>query len=294
MRILLLGAGGLLGRHLAAELPRHGHALTALTHPEADITDAHRLDGLFRQPWDAVINAAAVCSFDRCESDPDATARVNRDAPLDLAERSHAHGAKFVQFSSDYVFEGTLDRPLTEEDVPSPLSAYGRQKADIEGGILQRCPHSLVLRISWLYGAGGKTFMSMLPSLLASRESLRVASGKTGRCLYAPDAAAWTRLLLESPHTGLFNLVNGGDTSWERFAHACTAEMHAAGMNACCREIIEVPYTELGANWAKRPRHSSLDISKLARAFPPGPRPWREALAAFVRSEKSFAGGKPL
>ncbi len=289
MRILLLGAGGLLGRHLAAELPSHGHALTALTHPEADITDAPRLDELFRQPWDAVINTAAVCNFDMCESAPDTTARINHDAPLDLADRCHAQGAKFVQFSSDYVFKGDLKRPLTEHDVPAPLSAYGRQKAGIEKEIPHRCPRSLILRISWLYGTGGKTFMSLLPSLLASEPSLRVASGKTGRCLYAPDGAEWTRLLLESPHTGLVNLVNDGDTSWKHFAHACLEEMDAAGLHPRCRSILEVPYTDLGPNWSKRPRHSSLDISTLSREIPPGPRPWREALSAFVRTQKSFA-----
>ena len=155
MRILLLGAGGLLGRHLAAELPRHGHALTALTHPEADITDASRLDDLFRRPWDAVINTAAACNFDLCESAPDATARINRDAPLDLADRCHAHGAKFVQFSSDYVFKGDLERPLTERDIPEPLSAYGRQKADIEKSAAARTAWSCAFP---LCGAGGKTF----------------------------------------------------------------------------------------------------------------------------------------
>jgi dTDP-4-dehydrorhamnose reductase len=131
--------------------------------------------------------------------------------------------------------------------------------------------------------------MSLLPSLLTERTSLRVASGKTGRCLYAPDGADWTIRLLESPLTGTFNLVNDGDTSWEAFARACLHGLSAAGLQPACREIVHIPYTELGPNWAKRPRHSSLDIGKLRQCMPPGPRHWREALHDFIATEKSFA-----
>lgn len=290
MKILLLGAAGLLGRHLACALPLRGHDTTALTHAEADITDAARMDALFRQPWDAVINAAAVCDFDRCENDPASTGRINLDAPLDLARRCHALGAKFVQFSSDYIFRGDLDRPLSEIDEAAPLSVYGRQKAVLEREIPFLCPHSLIVRLSWLYGRGGRTFMSLMPSLLASGDVLRVASGKSGCCLYAPDAAEWIARLLESPHTGTFNLVNDNRTSWEEFARTCLGEMTAAGLRPACREILEVPYTDLGPNWAKRPRHSTLDTAKLRGAMPPGPRPWRQALADFIRTENSFAG----
>ena len=86
-----------------------------------------------------------------------------------------------------------------------------------------------------------------------------------------------------------FSIVNDGDTSWEQVARTCLDEMNAAGLQPRCRSILEVPYADLGPNWSKRPRYSSLDISMLSREFPPGPRPWREALSAFVRAEKSFA-----
>lgn len=294
MRLLLFGAGGLLGRHLASALPQRGHDVAALAHHEADITDAGTLDGLFREQWDAVINAAAVCDFDRCENDPVSTGRINLDAPLDLARRCDVQGATFVQFSSDYIFGGAIRRALSEDDQAAPLSVYGEQKAALERDIPRLCPRSLVLRLSWLYGSGGRTFMSLMPAMLASHPRLQVASGKTGCCLYAPDAADWIGRLLESSHTGLFNLANAGETSWEAFAHACLAEMAAAGLDPACREIIEVPYTQMGPNWVKRPRHSSLDVEKLRRHLPPGPRPWREALADFIRAENSFAAPAAL
>lgn len=292
MRTLIFGAAGLLGRHLAQEMADKD--VTALTRRQADITDRGTLDELFRERWDAVINAAAVCDFDACENDPAGTGRVNRDAPLDLAGRCHASGAVFVQFSSDYVFPGRLDRPLTEDDEPAPISVYGRQKADLEPEIPRLCPRSLVVRLSWLYGRGGKTFMSLLPDLLATREVLRVASGKKGCCLYARDAAQWTRRLLESGDTGIINLVNAGDTSWEQFARTCLRKMTDEGMPVRCRTIEEVPYETIGPNWDKRPRWSCLDIARLQQMHPPGPRAWTEALDGFLREQKSVAASHPL
>ena len=292
MKILLLGAGGLLGRYLTREFS--GHELTALSHEQADITDAVRMDELFAQRWDTVINAAAVCDFDACEKDPVGTGRVNRDAPLDLARRCAAQDALFVQYSSDYVFDGSEDKLLTESDVPDPLSVYGRQKAELEKLIPELCPRSLILRVSWLYGVGGKTFMSRIPELLAGQNSLRTAAGKKGCCLYAADGAYWTRQLVEAGRTGLFNLVNPGETSWEEFARTTREQMTFLGLAPACKTIEEVPYEHLGPGWSKRPRFSCLDAAKIAGAFPPGPRPWREALREYLSEWKSVAASQAV
>jgi dTDP-4-dehydrorhamnose reductase len=265
-------------------LPHRGHEVSALTHAEADITDAAKLDELFSRSWDAVINAAAICNFDACEKDPEGTARVNRDAPLDLARRCAKNGALFAQFSSDYVFDGKIDRALTESDKPSPISVYGEQKAALEREIPRLCPRSLVVRLSWLYGLGGKTFMSLLPDLLSQKESLEVASGKKGGCLYAADAAVWIERLVSSGRTGLFNLVNRGETSWEEFTRLCAEHM---GLPET--KIRQVPYEDIGPDWSKRPRYSCLDAAKLGIALPPGPRPWTEALDSFLAEWKSVA-----
>lgn len=287
MKILLLGSGGLLGRYLASELA--GHTLTAQAHQDTDISDASRLDQLFAQPWDAVINAAAVCDFDACEKDPAGTGRINREAPLDLARRCAAQDALFVQYSSDYVFGGADDRLLSEAESPHPLSVYGGQKADLEALIPSACPRSLILRVSWLYGLGGKTFMSRLPDLLSAQTSLRTAAGKKGCSLYAGHGALWTRQLVEAGQTGLLNLVNPGVTSWEEFAGETLTQMTSLGLAPKCRDLRKVPYEKLGPGWAKRPRYSSLDGAQLAATFPPGPTAWREALGEFLFAWKSVA-----
>lgn len=287
MKILLFGGGGLLGRYLSRELT--GHDLTALTHEQADITDAARLDELFSSSWNAVVNAAAICDFDACEKDPAGSGRVNRDAPLDLARRCDQQNALFVQYSSDYVFGGETDKPLTETGPPRPLSVYGQQKADLERLLSAICPHSLILRVSWLYGIGGKTFMSRMPDLLRSQPTLRTAAGKKGCCLYAADGAFWTKTLVEAGRTGLYNLVNPGETSWEDFARTTLRQMTFLGLSPATTTIEEVPYEQLGPDWSKRPRYSCLDTAKLAGSFPPGPRPWQEALGEFLAEWKSVA-----
>ena len=292
MKILLLGSGGLLGRYLTREFAEH--ELTALARTGADITDSARLDELFAQRWDAVINAAAICDFDACQADPAGTGRVNRDAPLDLARRCAAQDVLFVQYSSDYVFGGEADKLLTEADAPQPLSVYGRQKADLEQHIPELCPHSLILRVSWLYGRHGKTFMSRMPDLLQSQTTLRTAAGKKGCCLYAADGAFWTRQLVEAGRTGLFNLVNPGKTSWEEFARTALAQMQLLGLSPACTQIEEVPYDQIGPGWSKRPRFSCLDAAKLAATVPPGPRPWREALGEFLAEWKSVAASRTV
>lgn len=289
MKTLIFGAGGLLGRYLAKEFVSAGHDVVALTRAQADITDSRKIDDLFAGPWDVVINAAAICDFDACERDPEGTARVNRDAPLSLAQHCAARGALFVQYSSDYIFDGSSREPLAESDLPAPLSVYGHQKADLENLVPALGPRHLILRLSWLYGIGGKTFMSQMPSLLSTRKSLRTAAGKKGSCLYAADGALWTRRLVESGRTGLFNLVNAGETSWEEFAETCLEKMRLAGLRPECGLIDKIPYEDLGPGWRKRPRYSCLDIARLATALPPGPRAWTDALDDFLTEWKSVA-----
>ena len=121
-----------------------------------------------------------------------------------------------------------------------------------------------------------------------------VAAGKKGCCLYAADGAYWTRALVEAGRTGLYNLVNQGETSWEEFARTTLQQMTFLGLSPAAASIEEVPYEQLGPDWSKRPRYSCLDTAKLAGIFPPGPRPWREALGEFLAEWKSVAASRTV
>ncbi len=282
MKVLILGAKGLLGRHLHAEFQHAGHEVVALGRDQLDVARPEALRTWVDRDWDAVVNAAAVCHFEACESAPEDTDRVNLHAPLALAELCAARGAIFCQFSSDYIFDGTQETPYLETDQPRPLSVYGRQKAALEHLVPRLCPQALVLRVAWLYGLGGRTFLSLLPGLLQEQETLTVAAGKTGRCLYVRDGARLTRLLVERREQGVFNMVNDGDTAWEVFAARCLDRMQTLGFAPRCREIRPVPFQTLSESWAKRPRHSALDLTKLSEALGAPPRSWEQALDAYL------------
>jgi len=288
MHILILGAGGLLGRHISSHLPRAGHRVVARTHAGLDITSpTGAVDALKAISPDLVINAAGLVSSAACEADPDASRRVNLEAPLRWASLCADRGIPFWAFSSDYIFDGSQREPYREDSPPNPRSVYARHKAELEASLVTY-PKHLVLRVSWIYGTGGKTYMSLLPGLLASQEEVTVASGKRGSCLYAADAAVFIEQLLPLRPTGILNLVNAGEASWEGFANCCLERMAALGLSIRCRRIRELPFRDLPAlGPGARPAYSVLATDRLERLVPSVPT-WQAALDRWLQ-----AAGKP-
>lgn len=255
----------------------------ALSRQGLDITDRKAsLDFLESHRPDVLVNCAAFCSFQGCEDDPARSQAVNLDAPCWWADECAQRGIRMVHFSSDYIFDGKADRPYTESDMPNPLSVYARHKAGCEQHFANHRDH-LVLRISWLFGSGGRTFLSMIPELLMTQDSLTVAAGKRGACLHAAYAADVTITLLEKQVSGLVNVAHSGETSWEAFAAACLEELSRRGLDPVCRAIIEKPYAELlPSGSAQRPAYSVLDTTRLATLTSRPVKHWREGLADYI------------
>ncbi len=282
MKILLLGAGGLLGRHLHQRLQEIDIAFLPLRHADLDICDRKAsLKALDLHQPSVVINAAALCNFGACEDDPSASSSINREAPIWWAETCGRAGVRFIQFSSDYIFDGTSVRAYREDDLPNPLGQYGRDKAALEAAI-HSLPHCLVLRISWLFGAGGKTFLSMIPELLMQRDELTVAAGKRGTCLHAGYAADVVIQLLNTTASGVLNLAQSGETSWEEFADNALEILRSRGMQPRCRKIIRKSFREIPSLVGNRPEYSPLDTSRLATILKAPVQPWYEALEQYI------------
>ncbi len=285
MKVLLTGAGGLMGRYLAGE--GRAREVVALSRRALDITDdAAVRETLARERPDWVINAAALCSFDRCEEDPAGSEAVNLRAAVRLAEQASRTGARVVLFSSDYIFDGEKGAPYTETDPAVPRSVYARHKAALEretGGM----PGVLVARCAWIFGRGGATFMSRMPELMREREELTVAAGKRGSCLYAGYGARAIYSLLERGASGVVNLVHEGETAWEIFAEACLEEMRALKQEPRCRVIRPVPFQEMEMLKPGRPAYSVLATGRLRELLGEAPMPWREGLREFLRERVS-------
>ena len=277
MKILLLGRNGQIGWELQRSLAPLGE-LIALDHDSKDYCgDFTDLGGLARtvrtvKP-DVIVNAAAHTSVDKAESEPQLVRTINALAPGVLAEEAGQANAWLVHYSTDYVFDGSGDKPWLETDATGPLSVYGATKLEGEQLIQQSgCKH-LIFRTSWVYGARGGNFARTMLKLARERDSLSVIDDQigapTGADLLADVTAHAIRTARQRPElSGLYHLVAGGETSWHGYASLVIDYARRAGiaLKAAPDAIKPVP-TSAFPTPAKRPHNSRMDTAKLRRAF---------------------------
>jgi dTDP-4-dehydrorhamnose reductase len=286
--VLVTGSRGQLGRALVDQLQAEGAALHAVDIDELDVADAdavsaylHALDA----PPRLVVNAAAFTQVDRCEREPEAARRGNALAPAVLADACRAVGAQLVHVSTDYVFAGDADRPYREDDATGPRSTYGRTKLEGERRVLEASSEFLVVRTSWVFGAG-RNFLAAILAQAAQRRSgradgpLRVVDDQRGRPTYAVDLAAGIRALLAAGARGLYHLANSGIATWWDVARLCLDESGYADL------VVERIRTEDLVVAAPRPAWSVLDCSK-AEALGVCLRSWQDAVRAYLASADS-------
>lgn len=274
MKILLTGAGGQLGRELGATLGHH--EVVAVEHADLDIADPDAVAGLVTASRPAVIvNAAAWTAVDDCEADPDRATRVNGTAVAHLVEAAEAVDARVVQISTDYVFDGTLDRPYRETDPPSPVSAYGRSK--LLGEQATR-PQDTVARTSWVCGRHGPNMVKTILRLAESHPTLRFVDDQVGNPTFADDLATMVTGLVDDERPGLFHVTNQGAVSWFEFAREV---LEAAGFDP--ERVEPIATADLQPpRPAPRPANSVLENAALAAAGVPLLPHHREALDRLV------------
>lgn len=260
MRVVVVGAGGQLGRSLAARLP----GCTSLDHRELDISDP---DAVARFPWpdfDAVVNAAAYTAVDRAETpDGRVTAwRVNAHGVAHLARAARDHGRTLVHVSSEYVFDGRSPGPMPEELPVSPLSVYGASKAAGELAAAG-CPAHYVVRSSWLVG-DGPNFVRTMARLAADGVSPAVVNDQVGRPTLADDLAAGiVELVTSGAPYGVYHLTNtGAPASWAEVAR--TVFRLTGHDPARVRAVSSAEYFADRPNSAHRPANSVLALSRAA------------------------------
>ncbi|HEY0171422.1 MAG TPA: dTDP-4-dehydrorhamnose reductase [Pyrinomonadaceae bacterium] len=283
MKVLITGAGGMVGGVLAEHCRNLGDDVLAFDREGLDITDERVTREAFgRLRPETVINCAAWTDVDGCELDPQRAFLVNSQGVETLATAARLAGASFVTVSTDYVFDGLKAEGFyTQRDDPHPASAYGAAKLEGERRAQMASARTSVVRTGLVFGPAGRNFLSTAVERARRGERLKAISDSYGTPTYAPDLAARLRELAELDLPGVYHVVNSGEgTSYEGFARA--AAESAGATNA---EIEPVLMDSLKRP-APRPRNSRLRCL-LSEAIGLRPmRDWREALGEFAGMSK--------
>ncbi len=280
MKILLTGGKGMLGRTLTAELKEFDVIPSDL--PEGDITNPESFDALLKtEKPDAVIHCAAMTAVDKCETETDLAYRLNAFGSANVAAACHRNGVRLIAISTDYVFDGAADRPYHEFDAANGgNTVYGQSKFAGEEAIRRHCPNHVICRISWLYGAGGPSFVHAMVNLAdGTRPELKVVHDQIGNPTSTLAVAKKLREILNNGKlVGTFHLTCEGEATWCEFAQEIFAQL---GLN---QEVIPCRTDEFPRP-APRPANSRLEKRMLRLSgLPPMPN-WKDALAEFLKSE---------
>lgn len=276
MRILVVGAGGQLGRELLA-LPSSPHELVGLARAQCDIANAgDAARALATHRPDAVVNCAAWTKVDAAEQQRDAAYRANAEGPRLLAQACADADVMLCHVSTDYVFDGTATAPIAEDAPTRPLGVYGESKRAGEEAVAASGARHAVVRTAWLYGQDGPNFVLTMLRLGAEREELKVVADQRGAPTWTGHLAPALLRLLERGATGTFHLTNAGETTWRDFAARI---MERAGLAA---RVLPISTAEYAAP-APRPAYSVLD-NRAWRQLGEAPLPsWEDGLDAYLQ-----------
>jgi len=273
MRILITGAGGMLGQDVRKAAVTAGHEPIALARAQLDITDADAVTrAVARARPDAVINCAAWTKVDAAEEHEPQATTVNGRGAGSVASAASRAGAWTVHVSSDYVFEGAKREPYMESDPTGPLSAYGRSKLAGEDAVAYSAPEThTIVRSSWLFGAGGPCFPKTMLRLADERDELNVVDDQIGCPTFTGHLGAALVDLAGARTPGVLHVAAAEQCSWFEFAVATVR----AGGRDCEMHPIDTSQYPLPA---PRPAFSVMRSERGAPALPT----WREGLREFM------------
>ena len=270
----------MLGQDLVAEFRSRGHEAIGVGHVELDITEPESVAqipfGTFGT-LDAVVNAAAYTAVDKAEQEEDQATEINGLGVGYLAAATSVTGARFVHFSTDFVFDGTGSTPYETDAVTNPLSAYGRSKLAGERATLANHGNALIFRTAWLYGAHGKCFPKTMIRAYLAGKALRVVADQVGNPTSTVDLSRITVDALEtSIAPGIYHATGPETMSWFDFARR-SIESYGGPET----ELIPIP-TEAYPTPAVRPKYSALSFRTLSEGGITPMRPVAESVEEFI------------
>ena len=283
MKILITGSSGMLGTDLVnllksreASLENNPEVIEA-SHEALDITLEDRVsDFISTHTPDIIVNCAAFTNVDKCETERESAFNVNALGPKYIAAAAKECGARVIQISTDFVFDGNGNRPYTEEDQTNPLSEYGRTKLEGERNIQSYCDSYLIVRTSWLFGHNGVNFAAKMLELAEQHKELSIVTDETGSPTYTPDLAEALWILIKQKCEGIINVSNDGSCSRYEWAKYIFETM---GFKIKMNQIKSSEYKRP----ANVPLNSTLNCQKFTTITGMQMRPWEETVESYLR-----------
>ena len=292
MKILLIGKTGQIGdelKNLAGDLG----TLIAVDKKQLDLSHPESIEAsiLSIKPK-IIINAAAYTGVDKAEEEPHLAMAINGTGPGLLAKAAKKVGAGLIHYSTDYVFDGLSETPYKEEDLPNPLSVYGKSKLEGEKALDKAGIPYLILRTSWVYSHRGKNFLLSIQRLAKEKDSLKIVNDQMGSPTWARSIAKATHKILgqclnqnwpkkkDPSLSGIFHLTCQGKTSWHGFAKKI---INLSGKNKNIA-LQPIPTSEYSTP-ATRPPYSLLSNEKIKKVFSLNMPQWEDALKDCLNSK---------
>lgn len=277
---MVTGGRGRLGSALCRRY-RERHHVVPLSRQEMCLSDpAAVAAAVGRIDFDVLVNTAAYTTVDKCESERDLAYAINAHAAAKMAEVCRDKGARMVQISTDFVFDGTLDRPYCEGDATNPINVYGQSKLLGEAKVLAALDDSLVARVSWVFGPDKPGFPEWLIDQAERLEEVGVPGDKVACPTYSLDFAEMLEPLLQGDLPGgkVLHMCNAGEVSWFEYASFIVDELRAMGRRLAVRELVPTVSGGVRNFLARRPLRTAMSTDLYA-SHVGGPAPgWRGAV----------------
>jgi len=277
MKILITGPHGMLGTDIVSLLQKENVEVLEAPHEKLDITHEDEVLSLALESMpDIIINCAAFTNVDKCETEKETAYKVNATGPKNIAIAAKRCGAKVIQISTDFVFDGNSDRPYIEDDKTNPLSEYGRSKLEGEINIRSNNNNFLIVRTSWLFGRHGINFVDKMLELAQKNKELSIVDDETGSPTYTVDLAGALWALIEEKSEGIFHVSNEGSCSRYEWARKI---FEIADYDIKIHPIKSHQYKRP----AKVPLNSTLNCQKLTTLTGMRMSPWEDTLKAYLK-----------
>jgi dTDP-4-dehydrorhamnose reductase len=273
-KLLVTGAGGMLGRAVVDAAARLGHQVVPCARADLDIADADATRRLVAEARPAaIVNCAAYTDVDGAESDRKSAEAANVQGARHVASAAAEIGAFVVHISTDYVFDGSKREPWLESDPVAPLGAYGETKLAGEHAVASVNPAHAIVRTAWLFGAGGRNFVDTMLALGAEREEVSVVTDQIGCPTWTGHLAGALVELAERPaETGIHHIASSGSCSWNELALEI---FERAGID--CRVLPAT--SEQFVRPARRPAYSVLGSERRDPLVLPR---WQDGVAEYL------------